>query len=1362
MSSIENSECEAIKNYYNTFKENLKSDISNETVSNKKDCYIIKKSWDTELSKNFNNYNPNTFRSKFKRNYSNQTSTFNLPNESPEFINDLKNLINCLKNEEKLILENFDLMELVAKKSSLKSRRSLLNYIAGNNKILFEYKFENEAILIENASSIVEGISKNTKKIYLIKIKLKNYRIRHKKDELYKFLLSKEKLDSLNLDSYKNANSDITLETEDIFKTENGTSSSAIKQNESSSIPIRESRFHRFGGKKEIIKEEKKQETIETKLETPRGEEKEENKTLHRFYGRQRRYQNSNLAKDKKEEVSTIQNNYNETNLNTTTESETSNRRWFRGKFYSKQSTDNISKKNEELNNTLKNDNISAIDKDKEIKKLKEELQTLKVENDKLKTTNSDLSNSNNEYIKQNKDLNKDINDLNRQKKDLERQQNDLNKKLKDKEKELEKINSNNDREIQKLKNEKKELDDKIRNNEESIKNYKTKEKNYLSKINEYEINNKKKDQEFQKKLDNLEKDNKNLSKRNEELDKEISGIKDDLDKEIKEGDELFKENNILKNNEKEFNKKIKKLEDDLQNSKKENENRISKLKKENQESISELGMKLDDKIKYNEELNKENEKLKDNEKKNLKLIKDYENNEKNYLSKIKELETNIKQKEKIINNLEKEKTDLLKINKDLEKENSEFQVKLNNEIAEGDKLYDENQDLKKKNEEFNKAIKDLEDKIQDSEKEYQKNINKLEKENNQNISNIESELDDMTKNYEKISKENEKLKDNEKKYLKQIKDYELNEKNYQLDQKDLQKKLTKSEKDLDEIKNSYSEIMAENDKLIEENNLLKSKIKEKSDSNDKLAEKKRKELNDKILFLENKEMEIENERKGIEKTKQDLEKMKQQLEQERKNINNNPNQLNINTNNNNINNLNFHTYNKNSGFKNNNINLNNNMNNINNNNNNMINNLNFSTFQPFNNNMMFNNMSNNINFNNNMINNFNNNNFQPTPQKPLKKDDSPISKYPKPPLIGLNNIGATCYLNATLQCLSQTRALTNYFLNEKNKTKIINNNIAQQNPNDLQLAPIYLELIQNLWDKNNMNRSYSPNRFMTTIEEMNPLFKKGQAGDSKDFIIFILEQIHRELKKPAKKNIEPKEALNQYDKNNAFNYFFYEFQKDLSIISDLFFGFNETTNICLNCKKNYNSKNMKNPICYNYGIFNVLIFPLEEVKNMRNRNLLGNNFMMNNSNIVNLYDCFSYNQKIDLFTGENKNYCNICRKLWDSEYSSTIFSSPNILVLILNRGKNNVFKVDLDFTETIDISQFVLTKNEPLIYNLYGVITHLGESGPNAHFVATCKSPVDNIWYRYNDAIVNPISNFQKDILNYGKPYILFYQKNN
>ena len=111
--------------------------------------------------------------------------------------------------------------------------------------------------------------------------------------------------------------------------------------------------------------------------------------------------------------------------------------------------------------------------------------------------------------------------------------------------------------------------------------------------------------------------------------------------------------------------------------------------------------------------------------------------------------------------------------------------------------------------------------------------------------------------------------------------------------------------------------------------------------------------------------------------------------------------------------------------------------------------------------------------------------------------------------------------------------------------------------------------------------------------------------------------------------------------------------------------------------------------------------------------------------------------------------------------YTSKIFSSPNVLVLILNRGKGNIYDVKLDFTETIDLTQFVLQKDKPqMIYNLYGVITHIGQSGPSAHFMASCKSPIDNKWYRFNDAMINPINNIQKEVIEFGTPYILFYQK--
>ncbi len=545
--------------------------------------------------------------------------------------------------------------------------------------------------------------------------------------------------------------------------------------------------------------------------------------------------------------------------------------------------------------------------------------------------------------------------------------------------------------------------------------------------------------------------------------------------------------------------------------------------------------------------------------------------------------------------------------------------------------------------------------------------------------------------------------------------------------------------------------------KKLKTDNLEKDKIIEKLTNENNNMKKYFSEYNRKMKFKEDEIQLLNCEYEKLLKEHDILQK--QYLELVSKKDNNLP-QINNNINNPNINNIN-----------------NQNNNNINQINNNIIQNNKFNNQIDINriNNNNFNNANNNIinknniiipnnnQINNNFINNININPIPMAQENFLEIKLKPIQKYSKPTLIGLQNVGATCFMNSTLQCLSQTKGLTNYFLEEKNKQTILNNNIAKKNKNEYQLSPFYLELIQNLW-KEKGPKYYAPYNFMNRVNAMNPLFQKGQAGDAKDFIIFVLEQMHKELKKPLNlDNVNDNLPVNQYDKKLTLMNFFNDFTKETSILSDLFFGFNETTNICLNCKYNYNSQNKPNPICYNYGIFNVLIFPLEEVKKMKNNMNLNNfqNFYQGPTNIVSIDDCFIYNQKTDLFTGENKNYCNVCKQLSDSNYTSKIYISPNVMILILNRGKGNIFKVKMDFKQTIDISNYVIQKEKPrIIYNLYGVITHIGESGPNAHFVASCKSPVDGKWYRYNDGIVNPINDFQKEIYDYCVPYILFYEK--
>ena len=486
-------------------------------------------------------------------------------------------------------------------------------------------------------------------------------------------------------------------------------------------------------------------------------------------------------------------------------------------------------------------------------------------------------------------------------------------------------------------------------------------------------------------------------------------------------------------------------------------------------------------------------------------------------------------------------------------------------------------------------------------------------------------------------------------------------------------------------------------------------------------------------------------------------------------NINNEDNKNNINhDDNNNIN----HDDNNNINHddNNNNINHDDNNNNINNDDNNNIN------HDDNNNNINHDDNNNNINHNdnNNSINNVNNNdkadnqinNEEIDGKNIINNDNQNINNHKGKtlenifklgvPHRGLTNIGATCYMNSSLQCFCHIKKLVQFFKYSQQANNINDNNT---------LSSSFKLLIENLWPEDyNFNSSFSPYEFKDKISKMNNLFEGIAANDAKDLVNFIILTLHQELnKKVANNNANNDEFIDQRNQYMVFNAFVKDFMdNNHSIISDLFYSMNCSISQCHNC----------NTRIYNYQTYFFVCFPLEEIRKYKNEkyncqinnyqfnNYQVNNYPVNNENEVNIYDCFDYDCKINLMDGDKSMYCNYCKQNMTFSLATHLVTGSEILILILNRGKGIEFNVKINFTEELNLYNYIEYKNTGYQYRLLGVITHIGESSMNGHFIAYCRDPINLKWYKYNDAIVNEVNDFQNEVINFAMPYLLFYQK--
>ena len=316
--------------------------------------------------------------------------------------------------------------------------------------------------------------------------------------------------------------------------------------------------------------------------------------------------------------------------------------------------------------------------------------------------------------------------------------------------------------------------------------------------------------------------------------------------------------------------------------------------------------------------------------------------------------------------------------------------------------------------------------------------------------------------------------------------------------------------------------------------------------------------------------------------------------------------------------------------------------------------------------------------------------------------------------LTRLKNIDQAVFINPIIQCLFYTEPLWNYlkYLNIKN--------------HNLKLAISFQELIKQLSDKN--TKIFDSKNFIKTITEI--IYEKKYVGVNNaynsiyDYLEFILEQLHQELKEKMTQSDLNRIKFSCQQELHAFN----NIINEKSIITELFQLVNEIKIQPLD----------SNTRQTNYKFEKNLYLPVN----------FGNN-VINNMTIIN---CLVNKRLKSMQT----NYQNI-----PSLNKEKILVCPKILIIMLKYANEN-YCINLNVEEKLDITTFSKFENENnvenQIYNLYGVISKINNNFENK-YVATYKNHLNGNWYRFDEENILNL----KDINNVaysGIPLILFYSK--
>uniref|UniRef100_A0A6Q2X4H8 Ubiquitin carboxyl-terminal hydrolase 32 n=1 Tax=Esox lucius TaxID=8010 RepID=A0A6Q2X4H8_ESOLU len=162
----------------------------------------------------------------------------------------------------------------------------------------------------------------------------------------------------------------------------------------------------------------------------------------------------------------------------------------------------------------------------------------------------------------------------------------------------------------------------------------------------------------------------------------------------------------------------------------------------------------------------------------------------------------------------------------------------------------------------------------------------------------------------------------------------------------------------------------------------------------------------------------------------------------------------------------------------------------------------------------------------------------------------------------GLSNLGNTCFMNSSIQCVSNTKPLSDYFISGRHLYEL-----NRTNPIGMRghMAKCYGDLVMELWS--GTQKSVAPLKLRWTIAKYAPRFNGFQQQDSQELLAFLLDGLHEDLNRVHEKPyVELKDSNGRPDWEVASEAWENHLRRNRSIVVDLFHGQLKSQVKCKTC----------------------------------------------------------------------------------------------------------------------------------------------------------------------------------------------------